>query len=339
MSIVRASGSSRSAGPWTCRRPPTTSARAGQRSAGRIEDERLLGRIQPTCTRRNYDAYGYRRTWKTLLRAGRGRPRADRVQRLMALTASRAPSAAASRECATMPNPDATRSRQISCTATSPPRRPTRVAGGLHLPALLGGNDVLQLRDRRLLAPHASAGSSRPTCARPVLDALAMAVTRQPAAPTAQTHPPFRHRHRKAGSTGPRNTSTGRSCDGSAACRLQIEPVGRRCARLVVRRWSAGASAAVLGGDRAGCVHCSRCGGGRRVRSGRRPVVSGGWRHADRHARCAVGTVLVVRRARGDRTAACCWLRGAGGCAPARSVAVDDLAGVAPQRRDPQRQP
>ena len=51
------------------------------------------------------------------------------------------------------------------------------------------------------------------------------------------------------------------------------------------------------------------------------------------------GTVPVVRRARGNRPAACCWLRGAGGRAPARSVAVDDLAGAATQRRDPQRAP
>ena len=51
----------------------------------------------------------------------------------------------------------------------------------------------------------------------------------------------------------------------------------------------------------------------------------------------AVGAVPVVRRAGGDRDPARPRLRGAGDRAPARSLAVDDLAGAAPQRRDPQR--
>lgn len=51
------------------------------RSVRAVEDERLLGVIRQT-HRVNYRAYGYRRTWKALLRAGEQVPRC-RVQRLM----------------------------------------------------------------------------------------------------------------------------------------------------------------------------------------------------------------------------------------------------------------
>ena len=53
----------------------------GQRSARAVEDERLLGRIGDLHAA-NYYAYGYRRMWKALLRAGESAPRC-RVQRLM----------------------------------------------------------------------------------------------------------------------------------------------------------------------------------------------------------------------------------------------------------------
>jgi putative transposase len=53
----------------------------GERSARSIEDERLLGRIGELHAA-NYFAYGYRRIWKALLRAGERAPRC-RVQRLM----------------------------------------------------------------------------------------------------------------------------------------------------------------------------------------------------------------------------------------------------------------
>jgi putative transposase len=46
-----------------------------------VEDERLLERIREV-HRANYEAYGYRRTWKALLRAGERVPRCQ-VQRLM----------------------------------------------------------------------------------------------------------------------------------------------------------------------------------------------------------------------------------------------------------------
>jgi putative transposase len=53
----------------------------GQRSARAVEDERLLERIREVHAT-NYHAYGYRRMWKALLRAGERVPRC-RVQRLM----------------------------------------------------------------------------------------------------------------------------------------------------------------------------------------------------------------------------------------------------------------
>ncbi len=54
---------------------------SGQRSARQVEDERLLARIREV-HEANYHAYGYRRTWKALLRAGEHVSRC-RVQRLM----------------------------------------------------------------------------------------------------------------------------------------------------------------------------------------------------------------------------------------------------------------
>jgi len=53
----------------------------GERSARAVEDQRLLGAIRQIHAA-NYEAYGYRRTWKALLRAGERVPRC-RVQRLM----------------------------------------------------------------------------------------------------------------------------------------------------------------------------------------------------------------------------------------------------------------
>jgi putative transposase len=55
--------------------------RSGRRSARAVEDERLLERIRALHSA-NYYAYGYRRMWKALRRAGEQVPRC-RVQRLM----------------------------------------------------------------------------------------------------------------------------------------------------------------------------------------------------------------------------------------------------------------
>jgi len=55
--------------------------KTGERSARAVEDERLLDRIQEL-HQANYYAYGYRRMWKALRRAGETVGR-GRVQRLM----------------------------------------------------------------------------------------------------------------------------------------------------------------------------------------------------------------------------------------------------------------
>jgi hypothetical protein len=55
--------------------------RNGRRSARAVEDDRLLARIREVQAA-NYYAYGYRRMWKALRRAGEQVPRCQ-VQRLM----------------------------------------------------------------------------------------------------------------------------------------------------------------------------------------------------------------------------------------------------------------
>ena len=55
--------------------------KTGQRSERQVEDERLLAVIRQT-HQDNFHAYGYRKMWKTLLRAGESVPRCQ-VQRLM----------------------------------------------------------------------------------------------------------------------------------------------------------------------------------------------------------------------------------------------------------------
>ena len=73
--------SSRSAGPWACRRSAYYHRKTGARSARQLEDERLLAVISQT-HKDNFEAYGYRKMWKTLHRAGETAPRCQ-AQRLM----------------------------------------------------------------------------------------------------------------------------------------------------------------------------------------------------------------------------------------------------------------
>ncbi|MGI8623045.1 MAG: IS3 family transposase [Solirubrobacteraceae bacterium] len=74
----------------------------GERSARAVEDERLLPVIRRV-HEANYEAYGYRRLWKALLREGEHVPRCQ-VQRLMA-DHGRAPSAAGGRGGPPRPRP------------------------------------------------------------------------------------------------------------------------------------------------------------------------------------------------------------------------------------------
>jgi len=79
----------------------------GQRSARQLEDERLLAVIREM-HKKNYEAYGYRRTWKALLRAGEQAPRCQ-VQRLMAANGIRGAKRRGKRWRTTTPDPDASR--------------------------------------------------------------------------------------------------------------------------------------------------------------------------------------------------------------------------------------
>ncbi len=80
---------------------------SGRRSARSIEDERLLERIREV-HEGNYEAYGYRRTWKALLREGERAPRC-RVQRLMAAHGIRGAKRRGKPWRTTTPDPEARR--------------------------------------------------------------------------------------------------------------------------------------------------------------------------------------------------------------------------------------
>ena len=81
---------------------------SGERSARALEDERLLAVIRATHSN-NYEAYGYRRTWKALLREGEQVPRCQ-VQRLMAAHGLRGAKRRGKRWRTTRPDPVAVRS-------------------------------------------------------------------------------------------------------------------------------------------------------------------------------------------------------------------------------------
>jgi putative transposase len=167
-----------------------------------------------------------------------------------------------------------------------------------------------------------------------VVDALEMAVTRR------RPNDRLVH-HSDQGSQGgfqrSSQRSIRRSCDGQAEASVGSSRAAGDAITGSATGRSTRTPAALLGGDCARrAQRRGRCRGGR-VAGGGRPVVSGGWRDAADQSGSAVGAVPVVRRARGDRGAAGRWLWGARGCAPAGSLAVDDLAGVAAQRRDAQR--
>jgi hypothetical protein len=118
----------------------------GERSERVVEDERLLAVIKDT-HEANYFAYGYRRMWKALLRAGEAAPRCQ-VQRLMACHGIQGAKRRGKPWKTTTTDPEALRSPDLvrrDFTA----EHPNQVVGrGFHVFALLGGRFVLQLRDR-----------------------------------------------------------------------------------------------------------------------------------------------------------------------------------------------
>ena len=165
MSIAIASASSRSAGPWACRRPPTTTAPRGERSARTVEDERLLAVIRET-HKANYEAYGYRRTWKALRRAGETAPRCQ-VQRLMrahGIQGAKRRGKPWRTTTRTRPPPGARDLVKRDFTASAPE---PLVGRRFHVSALLGGRSSLQLRDRRVQPPDRRLAARGPHAHRP----------------------------------------------------------------------------------------------------------------------------------------------------------------------------
>lgn len=95
----------------------------GQRSERAVDHERLLGVIGVT-HKQNYEAYGYRRMWKALGRAGETAPRC-RVQRLMAANGIQGAKRRGKPWRMTTPDPNATRPRDLvnrDFTAQAPNR-------------------------------------------------------------------------------------------------------------------------------------------------------------------------------------------------------------------------
>jgi putative transposase len=95
----------------------------GERSARQLADERLLGRIREL-HEANYEAYGYRRTWKALQRAGERVPRCQ-VQRLMREADIRGAQRLARPWLTTIPDPAAQRPADLverDFTAPAPDR-------------------------------------------------------------------------------------------------------------------------------------------------------------------------------------------------------------------------
>ena len=112
----------------------------------------------------NYYAYGYRRMWKALQRAGESVGR-DRVKRLMRAQGIQGAKRRGKPWRTTIADPAATSSPDLVNRDFT--RRPARraVAGGLHLRALLGGRWCSSASSSTSTRGGSSAGSSRRTCA------------------------------------------------------------------------------------------------------------------------------------------------------------------------------
>jgi putative transposase len=156
----------------------------GQRSARAVEDERLLGRIHELHAA-NYYAYGYRRMWKALLRAGEQVGR-GRVQRLMRMHGIEGAKRRGKPWRTTRPDPLARRPDlvQRDCTASRPDELWIADLSYLRCwEGLVFFSFVTDAFSRKVvgwqLAPH-----MRTTL---VLDALRMALGHERRAPTSRS--------------------------------------------------------------------------------------------------------------------------------------------------------
>jgi len=161
--------------------------RTGVWSARAVEDDRLLGVIRKV-HKQNYEAYGYRRTWKALLRAGERVPRCQ-VQRLMREAGIRGAKRRGRPWRTTTPDPQAGRRPDLverNFTAEAPNR--LWVADLTYLrcwEGLVFFSFVIDVYSRRIVGWQL-AGNMRTTL---VLDALGMALgQRAPGADVALVH-------------------------------------------------------------------------------------------------------------------------------------------------------
>jgi len=161
--------------------------RTGVWSARAVEDDRLLGVIGKAY-KQNYEAYGYRRMWKALLRAGERVPRCQ-VQRLMREAGIRGAKRRGRPWRTTTPDPQAGRRPDLverNFTAEAPNR--LWVADLTYLrcwEGLVFFSFVIDVYSRRIVGWQL-AGNMRTTL---VLDALGMALgQRAPGVDVALVH-------------------------------------------------------------------------------------------------------------------------------------------------------
>jgi putative transposase len=272
---------------------------SGRRSERVVADERLAAAI---CRlhEANYGAYGYRRVWRALSRTGERIGR-DRTRRLMAREGLQGakrrgkPWRTTRSDARVLRRPDLV-NRQFTV------KRPNAlwVADLSYLrcwEGLVFFSFVIDAFSRKIVGWQL-ATNMRSTL---VLDALRMALgTREHGAEVQLVH------HSDAGSQGGFHRSSQRlieeGCDGQAeGLGVGADGAAGDAFAGSSAGGAAGASCAVLDSDCAGCVE--RGGGcrGGGLGGGWRPVVSGGWRDAVGHPGAAVGAVLVVCGAGGDR--------------------------------------
>jgi hypothetical protein len=296
---------------------------SGKRSARALEDERLLAVIRVT-HKQNYEAYGYRRTWKALRRAGEQVPRCQ-VQRLMAANGIRGAKRRAKPWRTTTPDPLAHRRPDLvnrDFTAWRPDALWLADFSYLRCwEGLVFFSFVIDAFSRRVVGWQFASHMRTDL----VLDALGMALgTREPGADVALVH------HSDRGSQGGFRWSSQRSMrrcrdgpterlgfgdDGAAGDAFAGAPTGG----------AAGGSCCVLAGGRWRRSDC-RCGpGGWGVRGGWCPLVSGRWRDTNCHSGPVVGALPVVRGEGGDCVVARPEARSARDRKEGREIAVDDL--------------
>jgi uncharacterized membrane protein YgcG len=265
---------------------------SGRRSARALEDERLLAKIEEL-HEANYLAYGSRRMWKALLRAGESVGR-DRVARLMRQNGLQGAKRRGKPWRTTKADPHAQRSPDLverQFCACGPDQ--LWFADFTYLrcwEGLVFFSFVIDAYSRRILGWQFAA-HMRTTL---VLDALTMALhQRAPGANVALVH------HSDAGSQGEFNRSLQRSmrrsCDGQAE-RLGFSDDRSPGDALAgaSNGGATGGSCHVLAGGRRRRFDRGGGSGGGGVRGGWRPLVSGRWRDAYCHSCSAVGALPVV---------------------------------------------